>query len=442
MEKDLTAGKITPQLVRFTIPLVLGNLFQLTYNAVDSIIVGRFVGKEALAAVGICNPILTLFILFLNGLCLGASILMGNQFGARDYDKLHRQISTTMISGVIFSAILSVFCIIFAHPILNIMRVDPSIMSMTINYLRIIFAGLIFTFMYNCFASTLRALGDSQSPLYFLITSAVINIIGDLFFVLFLNWGSEGCAIATVLSEALSCLLCIIYIQKKVPVLRLGKKWLVFDKSLLGKTISYGWASAMQQATVQLGKLGIQAIVNSMGVAIAAAFAVVNRIDDFAYTPEQNIGHAMTALMAQSKGAGKKDRLKEAFKSGLKIEFIYGVLIFLVCFLLANPLMRLFTNDPDVIRHGVTYLRLISVMYLLPAATNGIQGYFRGIGDLKITLISSFVNMGVRVAVAAILVFLFSLQIEALPYSYLAGWIGMLVAELPLLIRSYKNLKF
>ena len=440
MEKDLTAGKITPQLVKFTIPLVLGNLFQLTYNAVDSIIVGRFVGKEALAAVGICNPILTLFILFLNGLCLGASILMGNQFGAKDYDKLHRQISTTMISGVIFSVILSVICIIFAHPILNIMRVDPSIMSMTINYLRIIFAGLIFTFMYNCFASTLRALGDSQSPLYFLITSAVINIIGDLFFVLFLGWGSEGCAIATVLSEALSCLLCIIYIQKKVPVLQLGKKWLVFDKSLLGKTISYGWASAMQQATVQLGKLGIQAIVNSMGVAIAAAFAVVNRIDDFAYTPEQNIGHAMTALMAQSKGAGKKDRLKEAFKSGLKIEFIYGVIIFLVCFLLANPLMRLFTNDPDVIRHGVTYLRLISVMYLLPAATNGIQGYFRGIGDLKITLISSFVNMGVRVAVAAILVFLFSLQIEALPYSYLAGWIGMLVAELPLLIRSYKNL--
>ena len=439
MEKDLTTGKITPQLVKLTIPLVLGNLFQLTYNAVDSIIVGRFVGKEALAAVGICNPILTLFLLFLNGLCMGASILMGYQFGAKDYDKLHKQISTTMISGFLFSVILSVICIMFAHPILNIMRVDPSIMSMTINYLRIIFAGLIFTFMYNCFASTLRALGDSQSPLYFLITSAVINIIGDLFFVLFLDWGSEGCAIATVLSEALSCLLCIIYIQKKVPVLQLGKKWLVFDKSLLGKTISYGWASAMQQATVQLGKLGIQAIVNSMGVAIAAAFAVVNRIDDFAYTPEQNIGHAMTALMAQSKGAGKKDRLKEAFKSGLKIEFIYGVIIFLVCFLLANPLMRLFTNDPDVIRHGVTYLRLISVMYLLPAATNGIQGYFRGIGDLKITLISSFVNMGVRVVVAGILVFLFSLQVEALPYSYLAGWIGMLVAELPLLIRSYKN---
>lgn len=440
MAKDLTTGKITPQLVKFTIPLVLGNLFQLTYNAVDSIIVGRFVGKEALAAVGICNPILTLFILFLNGLCMGASILMGNQFGAKDYDKLHRQISTTMIAGFLFSVFLSVSCIIFAHPILRIMRVDLSIMSMTINYLRIIFAGLIFTFMYNCFASTLRALGDSQTPLYFLITSAVVNIIGDLFFVLFLGWGSEGCAVATVLSEALSCILCIIYIQLKVPVLQLGKKWLIFDKKLLGKTISYGWASAMQQATVQLGKLGIQAIVNSMGVAVAAAFAVVNRIDDFAYSPEQNIGHAMTALMAQSKGAGKKDRLKEAFRSGMKIELVYGIAIFLICFLFATPLMRLFTKDSDVIRHGVTYLRLISIMYLLPAATNGIQGYFRGIGDLKITLISSFVNMGVRVVVAAILVLTFSLQIEALPYSYLAGWIGMLITELPLLIRSYKNM--
>lgn len=440
MAKDLTTGKITPQLVKFTIPLVLGNLFQLTYNAVDSIIVGRFVGKEALAAVGICNPILTLFILFLNGLCMGASILMGNQFGAKDYDKLHRQISTTMIAGFLFSVFLSVSCIIFAHPILRIMRVDLSIMSMTINYLRIIFAGLIFTFMYNCFASTLRALGDSQTPLYFLITSAVVNIIGDLFFVLFLDWGSEGCAVATVLSEALSCILCIIYIQMKVPVLQLGKKWLIFDKKLLGKTISYGWASAMQQATVQLGKLGIQAIVNSMGVAVAAAFAVVNRIDDFAYSPEQNIGHAMTALMAQSKGAGKKDRLKEAFRSGMKIELVYGIAIFLICFLFATPLMRLFTKDSDVIRHGVTYLRLISIMYLLPAATNGIQGYFRGIGDLKITLISSFVNMGVRVVVAAILVLTFSLQIEALPYSYLAGWIGMLITELPLLIRSYKNM--
>lgn len=439
MTKDLTTGKIMPILVKFTIPLVLGNLFQLTYNAVDSIIVGHFVGKEALAAVGICNPISTLMILFLNGLCMGASVLMGMQYGARDYDTLHRQISTTMISGVIFSALLTLLCVVFAVPILNLMQVDASIMDMTKEYLRIIFAGLVFTFLYNFFSSTLRALGDSNSPLYFLIISAVLNIFGDLFFVVVLKAGSNGCAVSTVLSEALCCLFCIIYIQKKVPVLRLGKKWLVFDASLLKQTIAYGWASAMQQATVQLGKLGIQAIVNTMGVSVAAAFAVVNRIDDFAYTPEQNIAHAMTALMAQNKGAGKNDRMREGFRCGIILEIIYGIAIFIVCFTLARPLMMMFVKDEEVIGHGVTYLHLISIMYLLPALTNGIQGFFRGIGDLKITLISSFVNMGVRVLAAAPLVLILGLGIEALPFSYLAGWIGMLIAEVPLLIRTYKN---
>lgn len=439
MTKDMTTGKIMPMLVQFTVPLVLGNLFQLTYNAVDSIIVGHFVGKEALAAVGICNPITTLMILFLNGLCMGAAILMGTQYGARDYDTLHRQISTTMISGMVFSIILTLICVIFAEPILMLMQVDPSIMQMTKEYLRIIFWGLMFTFLYNFFSSTLRALGDSNTPLYFLIISAVLNIFGDLFFVVVLRAGSNGCAIATVISEALCCLFCMIYIQKKVPMLRLGKKWLVFDRKLLKRTISYGWASAMQQATVQLGKLGIQAIVNTMGVSVAAAFAVVNRIDDFAYTPEQNIAHAMTALMAQNKGAGKKERMREGFRCGMKLELIYGVVVFAVCFLFARPLMLLFVKDEEVIRHGVSYLHLIAAMYLLPAATNGIQGYFRGIGDLKITLISSFINMGVRVLAALPLVFLMGMGIEALPLAYMAGWIGMLIAEVPLLVRTYRK---
>ena len=439
MTKDMTTGKIMPLLVKFTIPLVLGNLFQLTYNAVDSIIVGHFVGKEALAAVGICNPISTLMILFLNGLCMGASILMGMQYGAREYDTLHRQISTTMLSGVIFSVFLTLICVIFAVPILHLMQVDPSIMVMTTQYLRIIFVGLVFTFLYNFFSSTLRALGDSNSPLYFLIISAILNIFGDLFFVVVLHAGSNGCAVSTVISEVLCCLFCIIYIQKKVPILRLGKKWMVFDSSLLKKTIAYGWASAMQQATVQLGKLGIQAIVNTMGVSVAAAFAVVNRIDDFAYTPEQNIAHAMTALMAQNKGAGKKDRMREGFRCRLVLETIYGIAVFIVCFVFAKHLMMLFVKDEEVISHGVTYLHLISVMYILPAFTNGIQGFFRGIGDLKITLISSFINMGVRVLAAAPLVLIMHLGIEALPFSYLAGWVGMLVAELPLLIKTYRK---
>ena len=439
MTKDLTTGKIMPILVNFTIPLVLGNLFQLTYNAVDSIIVGHFVGKEALAAVGICNPVSTLMILFLNGLCMGASILMGIQYGAKDYETLHRQISTTLLSGAVFSFFLTLVCVIFAVPILLLLQVDPSIMDMTVQYLRIIFLGLMFTFLYNFFSSTLRALGDSASPLYFLIISAILNIFGDLFFVIVLKAGSNGCAISTVLSEALCCLFCIIYIQKKVPILRLGKKWLVFDARLLKKTIAYGWASAMQQATVQMGKIAIQALVNTMGVSVAAAFAVVNRIDDFAITPEQNIAHAMTALMAQNKGAGKNDRMREGFRCGMILELVYGAAVMLICLGFARPLMSLFVKDEEVIGHGVVYLHLIAVMYILPAITNALQGFFRGIGDLKVTLMSSFTNMAVRVIAAAPMVLLWNFGIEALPYSYLAGWIAMLLVETPLMLRIYRK---
>ena len=439
MTKDLTTGKIMPIFVNFTVPLVLGNLFQLTYNAVDSIIVGHFVGKEALAAVGICNPVSTLMILFLNGLCMGASILMGIQYGAKDYETLHRQISTTLLSGAVFSFFLTLVCVIFAVPILLLLQVDPSIMDMTVQYLRIIFRGLMFTFLYNFFSSTLRALGDSASPLYFLIISAILNIFGDLFFVIVLKAGSNGCAISTVLSEALCCLFCIIYIQKKVPILRLGKKWLVFDARLLKKTIAYGWASAMQQATVQMGKIAIQALVNTMGVSVAAAFAVVNRIDDFAITPEQNIAHAMTALMAQNKGAGKNDRMREGFRCGMILELVYGAAVMLICLGFARPLMSLFVKDEEVIGHGVVYLHLIAVMYILPAITNALQGFFRGIGDLKVTLMSSFTNMAVRVIAAAPMVLLWNFGIEALPYSYLAGWIAMLLVETPLMLRIYRK---
>ena len=435
MAKDLTQGKIMPMLIKFTIPLILGNIFQLTYNAVDSIVVGKFVGKEALAAVGICNPITTLLILFLNGLC----ILMGNYFGGKKMDTLSRQISTTMVSGMVFSLVLALVTIVFAKPILILVQVDRSIMTLTTQYLRIIMLGLIFTFLYNFLSSTLRALGDSTTPLYFLIISAALNVVGDIFFVVVLKAGSNGCAVATVVSEALCCVFCMVYIKFRVPILCLGKKWFVFDRSLLKTTIKYGWVSAMQQATVQLGKIGIQAIINTMGVSVSAAFAVVNRIDDYAYTPEQNIAHGMTAMMAQNKGAGKDDRVIKGFKAGMVLEILYAIFIFFVCFVFAMPLMKLFTSDTEVIGHGVIYLRLISVMYVLPALTNGIQGYFRGIGDLRITLISSIINMGLRVLAAIPLVFGFGMGIEALPFSYLAGWVGMLIAEMPLLVRNYRE---
>ena len=439
MTKDMTTGSITPLLVNFTIPLVLGNLFQLTYNAVDSIIVGKFVGEDALAAVGTSNPLMTLAILFINGMCLGAGILVSTAFGAGDNKLVERQVSTTVIAGTVFSLAFSLVCILLANPLLRLLQVPEEILPIAVNYLRIVFAGLTFTFFYNFLAATMRALGDSKSALYFLMVSSVLNIAGDLFFVEVLGWGSEGCALSTVLSEAACCALCLVYIRWKIPVLQLGRRWLVFDSSLLKKTVSYGWASAMQQATVQLGKIAVQAIVNTMGVNAMAAFTASSRIDDFAYIPQQNIGHAATTLMAQNRGAGKKDRVRKGFFCGLKIEVVYAVCITVLCYFCAEPIIRLFADQPEVVELGVRFLRLVSLFYLMPALTNGVQGGLRGLGDLKITLNSSMLNMAGRVAAAAVFVLILHMDIEALPYSYAVGWVLMLLYEVPVLVRCLKD---
>ena len=246
--KDMTKGSIAPQIAGFAVPLVLGNLFQLCYNAADSMIVGKFVGTKALAAVGSSNPLMTFAILFINGMCMGASILMGMQFGGGRMHRLRRQISTTMIGGCVFSLVLSLFCIAGAPWLLRLIQVEEGLIPLASQYLRIVFSGLIFTFIYNFYANTLRALGDSKTPVYFLVFSSVLNILGDLFFVLVLHMGSAGCAAATVISQACCSLLCGLYIKRKVSILCLGRDWLVFDKGQFAETIRYGWASAMQQA--------------------------------------------------------------------------------------------------------------------------------------------------------------------------------------------------
>ncbi len=439
MVKDMTKGPILSTLVTFTIPLILGNLLQLTYNAVDSIIVGQYAGSLALAAVGTSNPLMTLVLLFTNGICLGAGILTSYLYGAKKYDTLKRQASTGFVAGSVFSILCSILIILFSSPILRLLQVDHSILSMSTTYLRIIMIGLVFSYIYNYLASLLRAMGDSRSPLYFLGISAILNIIGDLFFVILLKMNVEGVAISTVISEALAALVCWIYVYKKIPILRLQKEWLIFDTTLFKKIISYGIVSALQQSAVQVGKLGIQAFVNTMGVATTAAFNAVNRFDDIAIVPEQNMAHATTSVMAQNFGAKKKERAMKAFYYGLILEVIYGIGIGFILYFCATPIMRLFTKDSEVIKEGISYLHLIAYMYILPGITNGIQGYFRGVGDLKITLISSLINIIGRVVSCYILVFHYHIGFIAVPYSYMIGWFVMILFEVPYLIWYIKT---
>ncbi|MBQ1310228.1 MAG: MATE family efflux transporter [Blautia sp.] len=439
MTKDMTKGPVFSTLVGFTIPLILGNLLQLTYNAADSMILGRYVGKEALAAAGTSNPLMTLLLLFTNGICLGAGILVSFHYGAKEIETLKRQVSTGMLSGIVFSLAAGILAAAAARPILGLLKADPAIIDMGTQYLRIIMMGLAASFVYNYLASMLRAMGDSRSPLYFLGISAGLNIVGDLLLVVVLKMGIIGAAISTVVCEGLSALLCWIYIYRRIPELRLGRKWLVFDRKLLRTTLSYGIVSALQQSTVQMGKLAVQAFVNTLGVSPAAAFNATNRADDYAMVPEQNLAHGMSSVMAQNVGAGKPDRVRKIFRDGLILELSFGILVGIFFFLFAEPLMRLFTSDPEVITEGIHYLRLIAFMYPLPALTNGIQGYFRGIGDLKVTLYSSMVNMGVRVLFCYFLIFRRGFGFEAIPWSYAVGWAAMLLIEAPYLIYTLRK---
>ena len=443
MKNDMTRGKILPQLIGFTIPLVLGNLFQLTYNAADSMIVGKYLGGQALAAVGTAGPVMNLAILFISGMCMGAGILMSTYFGAKQYETLQRQISTSFLGGVIFSLFVTFIMLFFSHPVLSLIRVPKEILDSAAGYLRIIFTGFVFTFAYNFFSNTLRALGDSRASLYFLVISSVFNIIGDLFFVAVLNMGVNGSALATVLSQMICCLCCIIYIKKRVPMLCLGKKWLVFDKNLLQRTFSYGITSALQMMCVQLGKVFVQSMVNLQGVAFMAAFTAVNRVDDFALTPQQNIAHAATTFMAQNKGAGQYDRMKRGFTCGILLQLCYTLLIGVCVFLFAEPIMKLFIPEEstDVISLGVTYMHLISVMYLLSGSGNIVQGFFRGIGDLKITLISSLLNISVRVISVFIMFHFFQGSFGSLAWACCFGWISMNLLEIPLLIKTMRSMK-
>ena len=287
------------------------------------------------------------------------------------------------------------------------------------------------------------ALGDSKTPLYFLVASAILNVLGDLLFVAVFGWGVAGSAISTVLSEASSCLFCALYIRKRVPLLCLGKRWFVFDKRLMKKTISYGSTSAMQQVCLQIGKTIIQTVVNTQGVSVMAAFTAVNRVDDFAYIPQQNIGHAMTTFIAQNKGAGKKERIRRGFQSGIGIELVYGLILLVLMYFGAEKIMGLFTSQEDaqVVALGRSYLHLVSWMYILPAITNGIQGFFRGMGGLKVTLYSTFMNMAGRVLVVIVMFLVFNLGFVSLAWANLIGWIVMLLFEIPLLMRQLKELR-
>lgn len=435
---DMTRGTIVPQIIHFTLPLIVGNFFVLTYNASDSIIVGRFVGANALAALGAAAPVMSVLLFLIIGICLGMSVLMGKFFGQQDLAKLKRVVSTSLISGGSFTLLLVVLGYFWSQYILIFLNTPETILSDATAYLQIIFIGLIFTFIYHIYAATLRSMGNSKSSLYFLIVSAVLNVFLDLLFVVVWQKGVEGAAWATVIAEGMAALFSVLYVSLRIPVLRFGFNDFVLDRSLLRIIFSYSSVAAMQQITLHLGKFIIQGAVNPLGVVSIAAFNAVSKIDDFVMVVQQNIAHGTTGFIAQNNGKGNFARIRRGFRTGFKMEVVYSVIAMVIVLCFSRPIISLFIDDDGVIivNEGEKYLKVMVFLYVLPGITNVIQGYFRGLGKMKITLNATFAQMIGRVIAAYILAPY--LGIEGIALACLIGWTCMLAYEYPLFYKSWR----
>lgn len=425
--RKMTEGSITAHLIGHAVPLVLGNFFQLAYNAVDSIVLGKAAGEDALAAVSAANPIMSIMILGVSGLSIGASVLMSRFYGAGDEARLRSEMATTMLFGLAASFLVFVLGVLFAPQMLALMQVPDAIMADAAAYLRIIFVGFLFTFQYNILAASLRSVGDAKTPTRFLMAASVLNALLDVLFVAGFAWGAVGAGVATVIAQALSAAMCFAHMQRKVPLLRMRRTAWRVDRQLLKMTLESGGVTALQQACQPIGKAMIQSVINAQGVSVIAAFNAVNRVDDFACIPEQSISSSMMTCIAQNRGAGKHARVQETLRKGMRLEVTYGIAVGAAVLLLKSPIMRLFAAEDGaaMLQMGVEYLTLMAFFYVLPGLTNGIQGYFRGMGEMKTTLAATFIQISVRTAVVYGLVPRVGIRGAALACAI--GWCCMLV---------------
>ena len=429
---DMTKGKAFPHLWRYALPILLASWLQLMYNAVDSIIAGRFIGRDALAAEGIAGPVMNLIILFINGLCIGSGVLMSEAFGKGDYNKLRDTHSTLILSGVISSVILSSVAFVLSPFILHALKCPDEIFSITNIYLRVIFLGTPFTFLYNALASALKSVGDSKTPLKFLAFSSVLNAVLDLVFLGIFRFGITCSAVTTVIAEAVSAALALTHMIRKEKVLCPRRENMRIDGKLLSSILSYAAPTALQQAIQPIGKVLIQGQVNALGVDTIAAYNAATRVDDFACIPEQGIATAIATFTAQNRGAGKTERIRDGFRTGISLELGYGVFIALVVFIFRIIVVSLFVsgeNAESVVECGAEYLSYMAFFYILPSLTNGFQGFYRGMGKMKTTVLGTFIQTTVRTLFTYILAP--AVGIKGIAFSCAFGWTLMLLFEIP-----------
>lgn len=405
MTVDLTEGSVTKKMMLFSLPLMAGNLLQQCYNIADTLIVGKFIGANALAAVGSAYTLMTFLTSIILGLCMGSGALFSIRYGERNMELMKKSMAASflLISGI--TIVLNILVFAGMDGILWFLRVPREVYGMMREYLFIIFMGIIATFLYNYFACLLRAAGESVIPLLFLAVCALLNVALDFWFVLGFHAGVGGAALATVLSQYVSGIGIAVYTWWRRKEFRIQRKHFKINGKLIKEIFQFSFLTSVQQSVMNLGILMVQGLVNSFGAGVMAAFAAAVKIDSFAYMPVQDFGNAFSTFVAQNYGAGKPERIREGCKKAVRLVLIFCLVISAAVWIFAGPLLGLFIEpgETEILAIGIQYLHIEGVFYFGIGFLFLFYGYYRAVRKPGMSVVLTVISLGTRVVLAYIL---------------------------------------
>ncbi len=406
MIKDLTEGKPQKVLWQFSIPMFVSVIFQQLYNIADSVIAGKFAGEEALAAVGASYPITMIFMAIAVGSNIGCSVIISQLFGAKEYARMKTAISTTLLASAVLSVLLTLLGVAGSAWLMRLIHTPDNIFADGDLYLRIYIAGFLFLFLYNIATGIFNSLGDSRTPLYFLIGSSLGNIVLDLLFVAVFNWGVAGVAWATFLAQGIACILALLTLRIRVRSVQGEGKAALFSAEMLKKISMIAIPSILQQSFISVGNIFIQSLVNSCGSSVIAGYSAAIKLNTFLITSVTTLANGISSFTAQNIGAGKKERIKEGFAAGMKLAFLVVVPFFVIYFFFGNVMIELFMNSESTValETGRVFLRIVSPFYFVISVKLMADGVLRGAGAMKQFMICTFTDLVLRVILAYILV--------------------------------------
>lgn len=425
--KDFTEGREASLILRFSIPLVVGNIFQNLYTIVDSIIVGNFLGKEALGAVGASFPIIFTLISMVIGVGSGASTVVSQYFGAKHFEQVRRTIDTIFIFFLAASLLVTAIGIAFSRHIFLLLQLPPEMLPEAVTYLNIYLMGMFFFFGFSGITSVLRGMGDSKTPLYFMVISTLMNVLLDLLFVIVFKLGIEGVALATVVAQAGAFFSAAWYLERKHPVIKLSFRKYIFDRDIFKSCVRIGLPTGFQQSFVALGMMAIMGLVNTFGVNAVAAYTAAMRVDSFAKMPAITFSSALSTFVGQNVGAFREDRAKKGLRITLLFSLAYSVFVSVMIILFGDYLIQLFTTDPGVIAIGQDYLVIVSSFYLLLSVMFTITGFLRGAGATLVPMITTLMSLYLlRIPIAYLLSA--KIGVNGIWWAEPVGWLaGMII---------------